>query len=251
MTLDDFKEGLDQENKLLIIEDSNYKDRIVVFKLKEEKILQELHFDKIDLKIIDRKKRELTLPKFEYTFKDQNLTVTIEHEFIDKLNYNGFKYSGIDLETTVVKLFRDRKIINTLYDVGPANKTIRSYFEEVKGRVERHVFYEANKIKEKDIQKIFLREKYSKWSIKKKANYHFGFMLRIERQYVLSRPPFKRIVKEYFSKDFIEKYDAFDSEIYLTLKEIARMTNVKENTLLTLITLKRGTDKWKEIIEGN
>ncbi len=76
-------------------------------------------------------------------------------------------------------------------------------------------------------------------------------MLRIERQYVLSRPPFKRIVKEYFSKDFIEKYDAFDSEIYLTLKEIARMTNVKENTLLTLITLKRGTDKWKEIIEGN
>ena len=111
MTLDEFKQGLDQENELLIIEDSNYKDRVVVFKLKEEKIIQEFYFNKITLILINRSERELTFPKFEYFFKDQNLTATIEHEFIDKVNYNGFKYPGVDIETTVVKLFRNRDIL--------------------------------------------------------------------------------------------------------------------------------------------
>ncbi|MBC5836171.1 hypothetical protein G6N05_14950 [Flavobacterium sp. F372] len=137
--------------ELIIRKKTFYKDRIVVFKVVEKDInviFQEIHFDKYSGVLIDRKKRELSLPKFEYTFENCEIKATIKYLFLDEydpyiLNTKIRIPKGIDIETFTIQLTRNDSIIQYIELWHPVNYYTHSNYDTAKEYVERFIETEA------------------------------------------------------------------------------------------------------------
>lgn len=167
----------DIDEELTIFSETVYPDRIIVFKTIEPDVIQEFHFDKSTGQLLDREKRRMTLPKFEYSFDNHKIVGIAEHKFLDELDFNGFKPKGIDIETITVKLYENGHEVNSAFHMHPVNQFSKEYYHTVKDSVDR--FIENAKAKNENL--TFLQETYSKWSSEEKANYHYGQILFQDR----------------------------------------------------------------------
>ena len=229
--------------KLEVVKQSFYSDRIIIFKTISENVLQEFHFDNQFGNPIDRIQRKTSLPKFEYFFQPENIIGTIEHNFLDELDFKDYKPKGIDIETIVVRLFQKGKEISTSYHTHPVNKFEDKYFETVQDRVKSYIEDEKAEIK----NQIFLTETYSKWSSKEKANYHYGSILFQDRMQGGYPSGYKNPAATYLSKWFIDTFSEFDSNIYLTIEQIAKSFNIDTTYLNEMIKYDINSGEWQTI----
>lgn len=231
----------DFDEKLEVVRQSIYSDRIVVFKTISENVLQEFHFDNHTGNLIDRIQRKTSLPKFEYFFQSENIIGTIEHSFLDELDFKDYKPKGIDIETIVVRLFHKGKEVSKIYHADSVNKFECKYFEIVQDCVKRYIEYE----KDKNQNQIFLTETYSKWTSEEKANYHYGLILFQDRMQGGFPSRYKNPAAMYLSKWFIDNFSEFDSNIFSTIEQIAKSFDIDTTYLNEMIKYDIDSDEWQ------
>lgn len=235
----------DIDEELKIFRDTVYPDRIIVFKTIEPDILQEFHFDKSTGQLLDREKRRMSLPKFEYSFDNHKIVGIVEHKFLDELDFNGFKPKGIDIETITVKLFENGQEVKTAFHMHPVNQFSKEHYDTVKDTVDR--FIENAKAENENL--IFLRETYSKWSSEKKANYHYGQILFQDRMQGGYPSIYKNPAADYLSKWFIDTFQKYDNNIFHTLELIAKSFAIDTIHLQEMVKYDTKSDNWKKFAE--
>jgi len=232
------------ENKenLEIFKETIYKDRIVIFKIINVDTLEEIHLNKHDGKIITRDHRQTKLPKFEFLFDDEQVKIIIEHKFLDKLDFKELKSKGINIEAIVINGFRKNKKIGSLIHYHPINKTPNTYEKDAQMAFEHFLENENSIRKEND----FLQNKYSKWTTKEKANYHYGAILFEDRMQGGFPSGYSKPASKYLSKWFIDTYKDFNKDIMLTLKLISELFKIETKYLDKMVLLNFTDPKWKE-----
>jgi len=235
----------EQSDKFSIYRDTIYLDRIVVFEAIDKDTLREYHFDKISGKLIDREQRQKTLPSIEFTFDKQGIKGIAEHVFLDTLEFNDYNPKGIDIETIVVRLFKDQKEIRKGLHTHPVNKFPNDYFNSIKSSVDWHID-EENARSEKD---LFLKTVYSKWSIEDKVNYHYSQILFQDRMQGGIPSGFTNPASVYLSKWFIDEYQMYDNNTMKTLELIAIKFKIDTKYLNEMIKYDINSPEWKIFAE--
>lgn len=231
----------DKDEDLKVFRNTAYTDRIVVFKAAKLDVIQEYHFDKSTGHLLEREIRKMTLPKFEYTFDEYQIVGIIEHKFLDELDFNGFKPKGIDIETIVVKLFKNGQAINSAYHMHPVNQFPNEYYKTVKNSVDSYI--ETEKAKKENL--TFLQDTYSKWSSEEKANYHYGQILFQDRMQGGFPSIYKNPAADYLSKWFIDTFQKYDNNILFTLELIAKSFSIDTTHLTEMIKYDTKSEDWK------
>lgn len=235
----------EQSDKFSVYRDTIYSDRIVVFEAIDKDVLREYHFDKISGKLIDREQRQHTLASIEYTFDKHGIKGIAQHVFLDTLEFSDYKPKGIDIETIVVRLFKDQKEIRKGLRKHPVNKFPNDYFNSIKSSVDWFID-EENARSEKE---VFLNTVYSKWRTKDKVNYHYSQILFQDRMQGGLPSGYTNPASVYLSKWFFDEYQMYDKKIMKTLKLLAIKCKIDTKYLSEMIKYDIDSPEWKTFAE--
>lgn len=241
MKIDEIKYKLNKDESLIYNNDSVYKDRVIVFKVKGNEYIEEYHFNKKDEEFISTEERKSTLAKFEYFFEKYGINAIIKHEFNDNVDFGAIEFKGVNIEIITIKLkYHNGREKSTVF-YGAANRNQVNYFKRVNNMVKNAIKSD----KDKKEYEEFLINKYSKMTSIEKANYHYGQISFFERMQGGIPTKDKNPATSYFSKWFIDQFGKYDNSIIGTLEELAKIYKVDNQYLNEMVKYSIDKKEWK------